>query len=189
MPSPVVLFVFCSRHLGSNPASFGSSTCFEQALLATIRHSTLNYVTKCTNFSARVRILRNCVRFRLVHDNASMRSWQSWITCMLRAVHSSDACNTLHRLLRGFLKRPGSISCLCLSNMSESGYLNCVDDEPLMANISLGVLASVAIAFFVMRKMSKQKTCVNRDRKNIVVVVKVVGGRLNEFLDICCAFT
>lgn len=55
--------------------------------------------------------------------------------------------------------------------MSESGYLNCVDNEPLMAKTSLGVLASMAIAFFVMRKISKQKTCVNRDRKNIVVVV------------------
>lgn len=55
--------------------------------------------------------------------------------------------------------------------MSESGYLNCIDNEPFIANMSLGVLDSMAIAFFVMRKMSKQKTCVNRDRKNIVVVV------------------
>lgn len=63
-----------------------------------------------------------------------------------------------------------------------------------MANMSLGMLDSMAIAFFVMRKMSKQNTCVKRDRKNIVVIVfslcwKVVEDRLNKFLDICCAFT
>lgn len=45
-----------------------------------------------------------------------------------------------------------------------------IDNQPFMASMSLGMLESMATAFFVMRKMSKQKTCVNRDKKNIVVV-------------------
>lgn len=69
--------------------------------------------------------------------------------------------------------------------MSDSECLDCVDNKPFMASTSLGVLDSIATAFLVMRKMSKQNTCVNRDRKNIVVIMlglrpKVVESRLNE---------
>jgi hypothetical protein len=36
--------------------------------------------------------------------------------------------------------------------------------------MSLGMLDSIAIALFVMKKMRKQKTCVNNDRKNIIII-------------------
>ena len=78
--------------------------------------------------------------------------------------------------------------------MLGSEYLKRDDNKPLMSSMSLGVLDSIATTFFVMRKMRRQKTCVKRDRKNIVVVVfelwwKVVESSLNKFLGICCVFT
>ena len=45
-----------------------------------------------------------------------------------------------------------------------------VNNEPFMASISLGKLESTAIALFVMKKMRKQKTCVNSDRKNTMII-------------------
>lgn len=39
-----------------------------------------------------------------------------------------------------------------------------------MASMSLHKLESMAIALFVMKKMRKQKTCVNSDRKNIMFI-------------------
>jgi hypothetical protein len=52
----------------------------------------------------------------------------------------------------------------------EPYYLSCIVDEPLIASMSLGMLDSMAIALFVMKRMRKQKTCVNSDRKNIMSI-------------------
>jgi hypothetical protein len=56
------------------------------------------------------------------------------------------------------------------------------DDEPLIASMSLGMLESKAIALFVMKKMRKQKTCVNSDRKNIMVVFSGFVAKYQEMM-------
>lgn len=55
-------------------------------------------------------------------------------------------------------------------------YLRRDDNGPLMSSMSLGALDSIATTFFVMRRMRKQNTCVNRDKKNIVVIVEDSRG-------------